>query len=165
MLRSANWQTERETIKDLTGQISDALAGNSAVGITWHKAFSAVAHAAQGIVLSPPSRNFHEQRNRSLAPSSIDFLFSRAWRGACRLLASERRAEIHALSVFGAFNTGHRTCGAQRRERIFRRGKTDARSFYNRRNGGAGEQSLTALPGAYCSSAGQLWESRTMLRL
>ena len=31
MLRSANWQTERETIKDLTTQISDALARNGAV--------------------------------------------------------------------------------------------------------------------------------------
>jgi putative ATP-dependent endonuclease of OLD family len=31
-LRSVNWQVEREAIKDLTGQISNALAGNSAVG-------------------------------------------------------------------------------------------------------------------------------------
>jgi putative ATP-dependent endonuclease of OLD family len=31
-LRSVNWQAERETIKDLTGQVSDALSGNGAVG-------------------------------------------------------------------------------------------------------------------------------------
>jgi predicted ATP-dependent endonuclease of OLD family len=32
VLRSANWQAEQETIKDLTKQISDALAANRAVG-------------------------------------------------------------------------------------------------------------------------------------
>ncbi len=42
-LRSVNWQAERATIKNLTGQISDALVGNSAVGllgtqlsVLWH---------------------------------------------------------------------------------------------------------------------------------
>ncbi len=42
-LRSVNWKAERATIKDLTGQISDALVGNSAVGslgtqlsVLWH---------------------------------------------------------------------------------------------------------------------------------